>query len=326
MGKRPSRLAKLAAGLQGAMAAPFPAAPIHPQLPMLVDTPPAGDSWLHEIKFDGYRQLSGVENGAVQIWSRNALSWTKRLPAIAAAIGKLPVVSVVLDGELIAGQGTRDDFGLLQRVLSGKSRAPLAYVIFDLLYVDGVSLMRTPQIERKQLLQELATGLPAGLAYSSHVIGNAEAAFALAAEHGFEGIVSKRLDRSYTPGRGRDWVKSKLVDTEEYAVVGYTPASNSRTGFSSLLLATPTPEGWVYAGRVGTGFTDALMRSLWPLLANAGGSPPVAVAGERASLRSARWFPPRFVVEVYSRGRGNKGVLRQPSFKRVRPDKLPDDL
>jgi bifunctional non-homologous end joining protein LigD len=305
----------------------MPPTPLLPQIPTLRDKPPAGDDWMHELKWDGYRQTAVICAGRAQIWSRNSLPWTGKLPGIAAALEKLSVREAILDGELVAGQGRRDDFGLLQRTLATTSKkGPLAFILFDLVYIDGVSLMATPLLERKQLLKELAGTLPPGLAYSSHVVGDAAAAFAMAEEQGFEGIVSKRLDRPYVPGRGTDWLKCKVEAVEEFAVVGYTPTEGMRTGFASLLLARATGDAWEYVGRVGTGFSAKDVRSIWPFLANAGDAPTVAGPIDRASLREARWFEPRFVVEVFVRGVGFSGVLRQASFKGVRTDKLPEDL
>jgi bifunctional non-homologous end joining protein LigD len=305
----------------------MPPTPLLPQIPTLRDKPPADDDWVHELKWDGYRQTVVIRDGRAQIWSRNSLPWTSRLPGIAAALEKLPVREAILDGELVAGQGRRDDFGLLQRTLATKAKkGPLTFILFDLVYVDGVSLMATPLLERKQLLKELAGVLLPGIAYSSHVLGDATAAFAMAKEQGFEGIVSKRLDRPYVSGRGTDWLKCKVEAVEQFAVVGYTPTEGLRTGFASLLLARASGDAWEYVGRVGTGFSDADVRALWPLLKAAREEPTVTGPIDRASLRGARWFEPRFVVDVFVRGVGFSGVLRQASFKGVRADKTPQDI
>jgi bifunctional non-homologous end joining protein LigD len=320
-------LANKAVDLPGAVRAPMPSTPLKPQIPTLRDEPPTGDEWMHELKWDGYRQTVVILDGRAQIWSRNSLPWTDKLPGIAAALENLPVRDAILDGELVAGQGRRDDFGLLQQILASKAKkGPLTFILFDLVYVDGVSLMSTPLLARKELLEELAGVLPPGLAYSSHVVGDATAAFAMAEEQGFEGIVSKRVDRPYVPGRGTDWLKCKVEAVEQFAVVGYTPTEGLRTGFASLLLARATGNDWEYVGRVGTGFSAQDVRSIWPLLANASDTPTVAGPIDRSSLRDAKWFSPRFVVEVFVRGVGFSGVLRQASFKGVRTDKLPTDL
>ena len=317
-----------ALALDGARKARAPDGPFKPQLARLGEAPPQGGQWLHEIKWDGYRILATVSDGKVQLWSRNALEWTGRIPEIADAVQALGLASAALDGELIAGRGTREDFNLLQATLSGERPGALAYVLFDLLYVDGVDLTEVPLAGRKQLLQALLDKAPPQLAFSSHVPGDGRKAWELAGEQQFEGIISKRADRPYRPGRGDDWRKTKQLASDEFAVVGYTAPRGSRTGFGSLLLARPDPEhGWRYVGRVGTGFSDEQLRELAPRLVEGGGSKPTAfVATMDTDLRRATWVPPRLVVEVFYRGIGGQQLLRQASLKAVRADKDIGDL
>ena len=315
--------------LPGAQRAPAPTGAFEPQLAKLGTSAPVGDAWLHELKWDGYRLLATVSRGTVQLWSRNALEWTGKVPEITEAIARLGLKSAALDGELIAGRGRREDFNLLQGTLSGERQGALALVLFDLLHVDGVDISAAPLLARKALLQRiLGETPPAHLAFSTHIEGNADTAIELAADSGFEGIISKRADRGYRPGRGDDWRKTKELASDEYAVVGYTPPKGSRSGFGALLLAQPDAEhGWRYCGRVGSGFSDALLDTLTAQIGRAGrNEPTVHVPPNDTDLRAARWFAPRFVVEVFSRGTGGHGLLRQPSLKAVRPDKSVDDL
>lgn len=320
--------AKKALALTGAVRGKAPTGPFEPQLAKLGESPPKGGQWLHELKWDGYRILATIAGGKVQLWSRNALEWTDRIPEIRDAIAALGLESGALDGELIAGSGSKDDFNLLQATLSGERQGTLALALFDLLHVDGVDVAGAPLVERKALLQELLEGVPGHLAYSSHVEGDGEAAFKLAADSHFEGIISKRMDRPYRGGRGDDWRKTKLLASDEFAVVGYTAPKGSRRGFGSLLLARPDREhGWVYVGRVGSGFSDALMAEVTKKLGRGGGKTPTAHVGTTdTDLRGATWFKPRFVVEVFYRGIGRQKLLRQPSLKAVRHDKDVGDL
>ncbi|WP_430543603.1 DNA ligase D [Xanthomonas sacchari] len=283
---------------------------------------------MHEIKWDGYRILATVADGVVRLWSRNAIEWTDRIPEIRDAIAALGLRSAALDGELIAGKGTKEDFNLLQAVLSGERQGTLALALFDLLHLDGIDIAAAPLSERKALLQRLLQGADAHLAFSSHIDGDGEAAFQLAGAQHFEGIVSKRADRGYHGGRSDDWRKTKQLRSDEFAVVGYTTPKGSRSGFGSLLLARPDPEhGWLYVGRVGSGFSDALLRELTAMIGKAGSATPsVHVPTTETDLRSARWFAPRFVVEVFYRGIGGQQLLRQASLKAVRPDKDIADL
>lgn len=318
-----------ARSLAGAKAGKPPDGAPKMQLASLVKAPPRGTDWLHELKWDGYRIMATIANGKIRLWSRNGLEWTSRLPEIASALSALALRSAVLDGELVAAGGARADFNRLQATLAGREQAPLSLVLFDLLHVDGIDLGAVPLGRRKTLLAELlGTKPPAHLAYSSHLVGGGAQALALARENGFEGVICKRGDGPYRPGRSDDWRKVKLRNSAEYAVVGCTPGQGRRTGFGALLLAEPDGRhGWRYAGRVGSGFTDADLRRIAADLDGAGSrQPTVHVPGPDTGLRAARWFAPRFVVEVEDRGRGGNGLLRQASFKTLREDMTVDDL
>jgi len=298
-----------------------------PQLARLGEHPPDGPQWLHELKWDGYRILVSVAKGKAMLFSRNALDWTSKLPDIVAAIEALKLDTGALDGELIAGSGTKADFNALQATLSGERAGALSLVLFDLLHLDGVDVSASPLLERKQLLAELLRDPPPHLAYSSHIAGDGDAAYRLAVEREFEGIVSKRADRPHHAGRSDEWRKTKHLASEEFAVVGYTDAKGRRTGFGSLLLARPDRRhGWAYAGRVGSGFSDALLRELADTLGEGTNKPTVELPVSDPALRRARWFEPKLVVEVFFRGIGGNGLLRQPSLKAMRPDKSPADL
>lgn len=322
-------LTKAAAALKGARKAKPDNGFFPPQLARLRDTPPQGDGWVHEVKWDGYRILTGIAGGEVLLWSRNALPWNERTPEIAQAVEALGLDSARLDGELIAldAEG-RSDFNALQRTLSGEAQAPLVYMLFDIPYLQGYDLSRTALVERKALLERLLAHAPPHLSYSSHQVGHGDEVFAMAMEQKLEGIISKRAEGAYHSGRGDDWQKIKRLESDEFAVVGYTPAKGSRLSFGSLLLAKPGKGGdWTYVGRVGTGFTDEMLRELAKTLAKGGTKkPPVHIDAVDPMLRGALWVPPTVVAEVYYRGIGNKDLLRQPSLKTLRMDKSPDDL
>jgi len=314
--------ARKALSLPGAKDAAAPSGPFEPQLAKLGEAPPQGDQWVHEIKWDGYRILATVTDGVVRLWSRNALEWTDRIPEIRDAIAALGLTSAALDGELIAGSGTKEDFNLLQATLSGERQGSLAYVLFDVLHINGVDVAAAPLVERKALLQELLEGQTGHLAFSSHGQGDGTEAYRMAGEQHFEGIISKRADRSYHSGRSEDWRKTKQLASDEFAVVGYTAPKGSRTGFGSLLLAKPDRKhGWLYVGRVGSGFSDPLIKEISAKLQGGGKKPTAYVPTEDTDLRAAKWFEPRFVVEVFYRGMGGQQLLRQASLKAVRADK-----
>ena len=321
--------AALAAKLSKTRKANAPDAAFEPQLAKLGETPPEGEQWLHELKWDGYRILVTMARGKARLWSRNALEWTDKLPDVTAAVEALGLRSIALDGELIAGQGRKEDFNLLQATLSGERPGSLVLALFDLLHVDGIDISGAPLRERKDLLQQLLQAQRSPhLAFSAHIDADGATAYQLAGDQHFEGIISKRADRAYHPGRSDDWRKTKQLASDEFAVVGYTAPRGSRSGFGSLLLAKPDAEhGWRFVGRVGTGFTEAMLAEISARIGKAGGSKPTAYVGTTdTDLRHATWFAPRFVVEVFYRGIGRQQLLRQPSLKAVREDKRVADL
>jgi bifunctional non-homologous end joining protein LigD len=325
------RLAKAAAALTGAR----PAVPgnefFKPELARLRESPPEGATWLHEVKWDGYRILAAIADGKVQLWSRNALPWNDKLPDIVQSLESLGLHSARFDGELVALDARgHSDFNGLQQTLSGEAQLPLVYMLFDLPYLEGSDLSRVGLLERKQLLEKLLAHAPKHLGFSTHAIGHGEDIFRMATDEGLEGIISKRIDSAYHPGRGDDWLKIKRLESDEFAVVGYTPPKGSRSGFGSLLLARPDPHvksGWIYVGRVGTGFSNEQLRQLSKTIADKGSiKPTVKLTAIDPLLRGARWVKPAAVAEVYYRGIGNKNLLRQPSLKTMRIDKTPADL
>lgn len=324
-------LAKSAGKLKGVRSSSATPDFFKPELARLRESPPAGDDWLHEVKWDGYRILTTIADGSVRLWSRNALPWNDKLPDILQAIEGLGLRSAHLDGELIAVDAKgHSDFNGLQKTLAGEAQFPLVYMLFDVPYFEGFDLTDVALIERKALLKRLLAHRSKLLLFGSHSVGAGEAAFAMATKQHLEGIVSKRAGSGYHAGRGDDWFKIKRLESDEFAVVGYTPPKGSRGGFGSLLLAKPDPKakgGWIYAGRVGSGFTDMQLSKLSRTLASKGSKKPtVALEAVDPELRGALWVPPTAVAEVYFRGIGNNGLLRQPSLKTLRPDKSPRDL
>ncbi|MCX7514718.1 DNA ligase D [Frateuria sp. STR12] len=322
-----ARAARLAAAAEGARKARPSAEFFKPELATLRENPPHGEQWLHEVKWDGYRILATVAKGEAALWSRNGLPWSDRIPDIRQAVESLGLDSARLDGELIAldAQG-QPDFNGLQKTLSGEASAPLAYMLFDVPFLEGYDLSGTPLHARKTILQALLEDAPAHLSYSSHVVGNGDQVFAMASEQKLEGILSKRVDSRYRAGRGDDWLKVKRVESDEFAVVGYTAPKGGRQGFGALLLARPAAGGgWHFVGQVGSGFSHAQLRDLSRTLATGGGSKP-SVRNPEDAPRGVKWIEPAAVAEVNYRGIGNQGLLRQPSLKTMRTDKAPADL
>ena len=268
-----------------------------------------------------------VAEGNVQLWSRNALEWTGKIPEIRDAVAALGLTSAALDGELIAGAGTKEDFNLLQATLSGERQGVLTYALFDLLHLDGVDVADAPLLERKALLQSVLEGQGRPLAFSSHVQGDGDEAYR-GRRAAFRRHHLQRADRSYHSGRSEDWRKTKQLASDEFAVVGYTAPKGSRTGFGSLLLARPDAKhGWLYAGRVGSGFSDELIGDISKRIKGGGGRKADRLRAH-AGHRPARCDLVRatLVVEVFYRGIGGQKLLRQASLKAVRADKDTADL
>lgn len=327
-GRRRTHWRKAALKLGGAVPVEAPPRAVEPQLAALRRRAPMRGDWIHEIKWDGYRMLVAVDQGEVRIFSRTGQEWTSRMGDVVEAVQALGLEDALIDGEVIVGGGRVEDFNRLQKVLSGEDRAPMAYVAFDLLRIDHVDITAAPLRQRKALLQRVLDRAPSRVSFSAHIEGRACEAFELAVKESFEGIVSKRADRPYRPGRGEDWIKLKAVASEEYAVVGQLPARGRRDRIGSLLLAAPDPvHGWRYAGRVGSGLSEQQLSAVAARLQGRHASQPtVHVPGHQPELARARWVSPEFVVEVFSRGTGSSGLLRQPSLKALRLDKAAADL
>jgi bifunctional non-homologous end joining protein LigD len=297
------------------------------ELATLVDHPPPGDEWVHEIKFDGYRMLSRIADGRCRIVSRNGKDWTASFPAIVDALQRLPVKSAWIDGEIVVMDAKgRTSFQALQNLLSEGAAAKLVYCVFDLLYLDGHDLREATLDARKAMLAKLAGEGPV-IRYSDHVRGNGAAFFAEACKLGLEGIVSKRADSRYRATRGRDWQKVKCGLRQEFVIGGYTDPQGARTGFGALLLGVHEHGELRYCGKVGTGFNDATLATLAKRLAKlASDKPPFANPPTGAEGRRAHWVKPELVGEVSFTEWTRDGTLRHPSFQGLREDKPARDI
>lgn len=306
---------------------------IEPQLATLVTDVPAGQSWLHEIKLDGYRIFCRIDNGKVSILTRKAQDWTNRFGAVARAATDLPVRGAIIDGELVAVENDgRHSFQRLQNSF-GDGGARLIYYAFDLLYLDGWDLRAAPLIERKKSLQSLLsvrakTASVAVILYSEHRIGGGRELFAKACEMGLEGIVSKRVDDPYRSGRTRSWLKIKCSQNQEFLIGGFTDPAGARLGFGALLLGVYEYNGALrYSGRVGTGFDERSLRDLLVRLKKLERkSTPFERAPKGVNFKGVHWVEPQLVCEVVFTGWTADGLLRHPSFKGLREDKPPAEV
>jgi bifunctional non-homologous end joining protein LigD len=302
---------------------------IAPQLATLVSAVPQGQKWLHELKLDGYRILCRIDNGRVSLLTRNAQDWTGRFGSLAEAAKKLDARQAFLDGEVVAVDNNGGySFQMLQNSLKRGDSANLVYYAFDLLCLDGRDLRAAPLLERKESLQRLLSSNPksrraAPLRYSDHWIGEGATLFDKACETGLEGIISKRVDAPYRSGRGQDWLKVKCSKSQEFVIGGFTDPAGARVGFGALLLGVYDDGGALrYAGRVGTGFDDRMLRDLGARLAKLERkSPPFINPPKGADAKGAHWVEPTLVGEVVFTEWTSDRLLRHPSFKGLREDK-----
>ena len=299
------------------------------QLATLVDAAPAGDAWLHERKYDGYRILAHVEAGAARLYSRRFHDWTAQLPGVARALARLPCRRAILDGEVVVIEPDgRTSFQALQNAFGAHAAAAPSYFVFDLLALDDDELAPLPLVARKARLEALLARAPAVVTdvvrYSDHVVGGGPAFFRAACEIGLEGIVSKRRDQPYAPGRGGGWLKTKCLQRQEVVIGGFTDPHGHRSGIGSLIAGVYEAGVLVYAGKVGTGFTARLLTELYdelaPLEVDQCPFDPVPPRAWTGPAR-AHWVQPVRVAEVAFSEWTADGRMRHPSFKGLRRDK-----
>jgi bifunctional non-homologous end joining protein LigD len=302
--------------------------------------PPAAEDaeWAYEMKWDGVRTVAYAEGGRLRLRSRNDLDVTAAYPEVRGLAEQLGSVPAVLDGEIVAlDEAGRPDFGLLQRRMGVTKPAqvrrladevPVVYLVFDVLYLDGRSTTGLPYPDRRELLEGLRLEGPAW-AVPPASFGGGEQMVAVSRERGLEGVLAKRVDSTYLPGRrSPHWRKVKNVRTQEVVVAGWRPGNGRRAGtIGSLLLGLPGDQGLEYVGHVGTGFTAAALadaeRRLRPLERK---TSPFAVGPPRADAKDAHWVTPKLVGEVMFTEWTGDGRLRHPSWRGFRPDKDPGEV
>lgn len=292
------------------------------QLATLVDAVPAGDRWIHEMKYDGYRTLVAVGGGEARAYTRSGLDWSGRFPSILADARQLKVQSALIDGEaVVLDPEGRSNFQKLQGALKG-APASIDYFAFDLLELNGDDLTSLPLLERKTKLKGILPAKGTHIRYSDHIQGNGEKLLKSFCAAGLEGVVSKLANSRYVGARAGSWVKTKCIKRQEFVIAGWTPSDKSRA-FRSLILAVHDGGTLRYAGKVGTGFDAAelarLMKIMAPLEQKA-----ATVEAPRAEVRGAHWLRPRLVAEIAYTEMTNEGTLRHPSYLGLREDKKPE--
>lgn len=305
--------------LAGAVEGPLPPR-IAPQLAEPVRTPPDGEGWLHEIKFDGYRTLARIGGGSVRLITRSGLDWTHRYGDLAGAFAGLPTQEAAIDGEIVVLDAAGvSRFAMLQAALSEGPGNRLTFFAFDLMHLDGWNLTGVALEQRKALLAELLAGEgpSSAIQMSDHVTGGGAAFFENASELGLEGVVSKRLSSRYHPGRSRSWTKAKALRVGDFVIAGYT-TSTAAGGLAALALGEWHEGELRYVGKVGTGFDQAelasLLRRLEPLRQGAVAIPDAP--------RDTIWVRPVLTARVGYATRTTDNALRHAVYRGLREVEL----
>jgi bifunctional non-homologous end joining protein LigD len=298
-----------------------------PMLATLAPEVPTGPGWVFEVKWDGYRALAYVREGEARLESRRGNDLTERFASVAKAIEKaVKTPDCVLDGEVCAlDQQGRSSFSAMQQ-----GTGPLVYYVFDILELEGEPLLERPLSERREVLEDLLDRRNRTVRLSE-AFDDGSALMEAAREQKLEGVIAKRLDSRYQPGRRtRDWLKVKTHGRQEFIIAGYTKGQGRRSGrLGSLILAVNRGGELQYAGNCGTGFTDKeidkLMRLLKPLERS---SPPFAVVPKMPKIRKGDvvWVEPKLVCEVEFAEWTHDGRLRAPSYQGLREDKTAEDV
>ena len=305
---------------------------VDPELATLTQDRFSDPGWMFERKLDGERCLAFRSAGKVRLMTRNQKEDTSTYPEITQALAVQRADDFIIDGEIVAFDGSQTKFARLQQRLGVRqpgpellAEVPVWFYIFDVLWADGRDVRPRPLRERKGILQDLLT-FADPLRFTEHINTDGEAYFRQACASWWEGVIAKRADAPYRAGRSRDWLKFKCESGQEFVIGGFTDPRGTRTGFGALLLGYYDPgHQLVYAGKVGTGFTQRTLGSLHASLAGLEQDHPPFDRG-KLPRSGVHWVQPRLVAEVGFSEWTTAGELRHPRFQGLRDDKDPAEV
>jgi bifunctional non-homologous end joining protein LigD len=313
---------------------------IEPMKAKLVEKPPATDDWVYELKFDGIRLIAVKADKRVSLLSRNENELSGRFPAIVEAIKNLPAREFVIDGEVVAldNEG-RSSFQLLQALQMEGRKRPVYFYAFDLLQLDGKSLLGLQLEARKKFLEELCAGAGDPIRYSGVIGSDAKRLLEEVERRGLEGLIGKQRNSVYEPGRRSGaWIKLKCVNEQEFVIGGYTPPQGARKHFGAILVGYYDNNKLVSAGKVGTGFTAKSLSILHKKLQKEARNecPFVDLPSKQngqwvqgitpSMMRKMHWVNPKFIAQIKFAEWTRDGKLRAPVFLGLREDKKPADI
>jgi bifunctional non-homologous end joining protein LigD len=308
---------------------------IEPMKAKLVDEPPKHGDWIYELKFDGFRAIGVKIDKKVSLMSRNEKKLDARFPEIVNAVKNLPVRECVIDGEIVAlDEKGRSSFQLLQALEMEGRKSPLRFYVFDLLQLDGKSLLQLPLEERKELLAQLCESVGDPIRYSGEIGGDAKSLLAEVKRRGLEGLIGKQRKSVYEPGRRSGaWIKLKCMNEQEFVIGGYTPPAGSRKHFGAILVGYYEDGSLKFAGKVGTGFTAKTLSILHKkfLEEERDDCPFVDLPAKQngkwvqgitpSMMKKMHWVNPKFVAEIKFAEWTRDKKLRAPVFLGLREDK-----
>lgn len=287
---------------------------------------PKGDNWIHELKYDGYRIGAYINHGEVKLLTRNRQDYTKKFPAIVKELEGWDIAAVI-DGEVIVQVDGKSSFQALQQAIKNKKSVSPSFMVFDLLY-DGEDIRQLPLKERRERLEKiLKQHKSKTVQYSRAFSGDPSDLLEQVCAQGMEGIISKRIDKPYTAGRNRDWLKIKCRSSQELVIVGFTQTEKRTRALSALLLGVYEGEDIRYAGRVGTGFTESSAKELHQKLKSLiRKTSPLNDPPKERSDETITWVRPALIAEVDFAEWTEEGLVRQASYKGLRSDKSSEEV